>query len=50
MIAEAVGELEAEGVRPADCWDLLGWDLEFVRSALAPAPAAVPAPRTGEGT
>lgn len=30
----AVGELEAEGLRAPDCWDLLGWSPEFVAEVL----------------
>ena len=33
-LSVAVGELEAEGVTPPDCWRILDWSLDFVAELL----------------
>jgi hypothetical protein len=37
-LSAAVGELEAEGITPPDCWRILGWSPEFVEELLGLSP------------
>lgn len=33
-LADGIDQLAAEGITPADCWDLLGWDAAQVEAVL----------------